>query len=377
MTSLAPARLPGLDGIRALAVLAVLLFHQNLLPFGWIGVQIFFVLSGYLISRILLRTREQAASTYFRDFYGRRALRIFPLYYGTLALLTLLSFILPKETTLGFWQGLPYALTYTYNIWVSTDYRLLTKLLTHLWSLCLEEQIYLIWPLLFWFFPRTKLRLVLAGLGFGGPFIRGFSYWLFSQPWIPGCDDTAEAIYSLTTTHLDAFAVGGFFALFPSVSPRKAFFRVTAVLLLGGALVLLLNRGSVPLRSLGYPLSLYASYGYIWAYSILNLFAIYLIQMVARGEFFPRFFALPWLNSIGKISYGVYIFHFPIQAIIGALLPRAPHLLQVAIQVAVTLTLAELSFRYFESPLTNLKDIWFPQTPHVPESNRPLRPSAS
>src|SRR6186713_2808206 len=104
-----------LDGIRGLAILGVVLLHYSWVSAGWIGVQLFFVLSGYLITSILVGDRDLPASTYFKRFYWRRSLRIFPLYFAYLTVLTV------AHVTIGISPGLerqlPYLFTYTHNFW--------------------------------------------------------------------------------------------------------------------------------------------------------------------------------------------------------------------------------------------------------------------
>lgn len=123
------SRFPNLDALRTIALVMVLLFHQGLLPFGWAGVQIFFVLSGYLITRLLVRDRGQPVGTFFLGFYARRSLRIFPLYFLVVALLWLL--VARGLDMGGVRAGLPYAATYTYNFFHASNAFQHSKLLSH------------------------------------------------------------------------------------------------------------------------------------------------------------------------------------------------------------------------------------------------------
>src|SRR4029078_7222796 len=162
-------KLPGLDGLRALAVLLVVVCHQYVLSLGWVGVQIFFVLSGYLIPGLLVRDREQPLGSYLRDFYGRRALRIFPLYYAVLAVLLLAS--VSGIQLSGVREALPFAATYTYNFWYAA-HGTVSYLLTHFWSLCVEEQFYLFWPFVVYLCPPRYIRHLLMALILLGPIVR-------------------------------------------------------------------------------------------------------------------------------------------------------------------------------------------------------------
>ena len=146
-----------LDGVRGIAILLVVLFHLPMqpgwggalgltLPFGWMGVQLFFVLSGFLITRILISSKEQPFGAYLRRLYVRRVLRIFPLYYGFLLALgaVYLATALPEPLE-RYW---PYLATFTWN-WTRADAAWEeSNRFVHLWSLSVEEQFYLVWPAL-------------------------------------------------------------------------------------------------------------------------------------------------------------------------------------------------------------------------------------
>ena len=133
--------LKSLDGVRSLAVLLVMLFHFGYFPAGWIGVQIFFTLSGYLITRILLESREDSLSTYLRRFYWRRSLRIFPLLYAYLLICwAVFSF---SGIPSSFGSDWPWLFTFTANFgrMRTSD---IGESFVHIWSLAVEEQFYLV-----------------------------------------------------------------------------------------------------------------------------------------------------------------------------------------------------------------------------------------
>src|SRR5579885_3225639 len=164
------SHIPALDGLRGIAILLVLWFHFRgylggepiqctlaiIGEFGWIGVDLFFVISGFLITRILLQTKEKP--DYFRSFYTRRALRIFPLYYASLAVLFLapmsfMSHSLPvAHDRLWFW-------IYLAN-WNPLFEQIRPGSAAHFWSLSVEEQFYLVWPLLVWALSRKQFERV-------------------------------------------------------------------------------------------------------------------------------------------------------------------------------------------------------------------------
>lgn len=143
-----------LDGIRAIAILCVIYHHVHLkyaptgFDFGHFGVQIFFVLSGFLITTLLLRERESTGTISLKKFYMRRTLRIFPVYYLVLGIYCLLVFFVEKDPVASseFWHNLPFFLTYTYNLVIPEEHGRVIFFLA--WSLATEEQYYLVWPFL-------------------------------------------------------------------------------------------------------------------------------------------------------------------------------------------------------------------------------------
>jgi peptidoglycan/LPS O-acetylase OafA/YrhL len=373
-------RVPCLDGLRTLAVLLVVLFHQEVLPFGWVGVQIFFVLSGYLITRLLVRASDVPLGEYLRDFYGRRSLRIFPLYFAVVGALALAVWGLHARLV-GVAEGLPFAATYTYNIWHATSHFVHSKVITHFWSLCVEEQFYLVWPFLIYFCPRAKLGTTLKTIVLLGPFVRGATWWLLSRPGL-AVHQPDVAVYVLTPSHVDAFAIGGYFALFPLGGSRRALFASFATLLAAGVLIVLFSDASgwsyaATWSSLGFPLGMGPGYALIWGFSLMNVCSALLIDCIAHRKFAPWFFEFPVLNYLGKISYGLYVFHYPLQSAVSKLLPNAGLLPQLALQLALTVAIASASFHLWESRFSRMKDVWFPGTPRAPKPSPALAGAAA
>jgi peptidoglycan/LPS O-acetylase OafA/YrhL len=136
---------PALDGVRCFAGLIVAMYHCHILAAGWIGVQVFFVLSGFLISSILLDAKERHAETFFRRFYWRRTLRIFPLYFAYLAVAAISFALFAVPAAWGELWG--WLLTYTSNFSRMMVYDKGTEFFIHFWSLAVEEQLYQRWPL--------------------------------------------------------------------------------------------------------------------------------------------------------------------------------------------------------------------------------------
>lgn len=224
----------GLDSFRFFAFLAVFLYHVRLFPAGYLGVQAFFVLSGFLLTPILVNMRSQLpARKYFLHFYGRRSLRIFPLYYAYLAAISAVAAValaraggqhppaLQLEALQRFNEQVVYGLTYTYNFFHASRDFTHTPLLTHFWSLAVEEQFYLVWPFLLFLVPNARLKIVLLALIAAGPVVRlaeaavvsGEMHALFLKR-------LDLVLYVLPFSHVDAFATGGFLALYGRTPSR-------------------------------------------------------------------------------------------------------------------------------------------------------------
>jgi len=208
-----PQRIPTLDGIRGLAVLGVVMFHawipgsntqravetwvSKSMQSSWLAVDLFFVLSGFLITGILLRTRNQLH--YFRNFYARRTLRIFPLYYLSLILfICILPAYYPQMESLrkdAWWLA-----TYTFNYRVATQGWPELSLLSHYWSLSIEEQYYLLWPLFVYCSGRHRNLAIICAAGAVGTV--GLRLWLLKTDW------PWYAVYTITPSRLDGLLLG-------------------------------------------------------------------------------------------------------------------------------------------------------------------------
>ncbi len=338
------------------------MFHAGLLGCGWIGVQIFFVLSGYLISRQLVEQRDAPLGAYLKWFYGRRALRIFPLYFACLAGMQTVSWA--GINMHGVREGLPYAWVYLYNIYHAKAGFLHSQVITHFWSLCVEEQFYLVWPFVLFFCPPQRLRAVLLAIVMSGPLVR-FGMWLSFRAHPELFIDPPEvAVYVLTPSHLDAFGLGALTALYPPRHSRSKLALVGAALVVSCLLVsqfATFDHRWFP-NELGMPVGLAPGYAFIWMYSLLNLFSAFLIDALAHHGFAARVFDSRVLSYIGKISYGIYILHFPLQTLLYRLLPPPTYGLAVRIPVhlAITIAAASLSYRFLESPWLAWKGRLFP-----------------
>jgi len=356
------AHIPALDGVRGLAVSMVLVFHlwqtygerTNLLDgYGFLsflsvgqkGVDLFFVLSGFLITGILLRTKNKPK--YFLNFYTRRALRIFPLYYGALFLCLFWGVAGGVEafSLANLW---PYFF-YLQNIVTSFDLFPMGGP-GHFWSLAVEEHFYLFWPLIIYLLPRKKIAhscLFLIGLAF------------VVRLWMDACHLPS---FGFTLCRVDSLAMGALLYLvysssvWPSVCqnvPRLA----PALCIIAGILYFL-----------------FSGKGVVWVQSFKYLFFAFLATILIilslspqRWNPVPIMMSQKQLRGLGKISYGLYVFHpLVFSPVIGSLIPFLEKtkvlsdpvliLAGAAVSLAATLLVASLSYKYFELPFLRLKD---------------------
>ena len=364
----------GLDGLRAVAFLIVFFFHTRNLPFGWLGVQLFFVLSGFLITDILLRMKEKLPRReFFTKFYGRRFLRIFPLYYFYLFLLAVLIFLIPVlglkglnvEISSKFFNQIWVAIFYVYDFFHASSFFARSRFFTHLWSLSVEEQFYLIWPLLIFLTPREKFKqlcLTSIGLGFVFRLLIALIYRAHVFPFL--LSDPQQAVNVLPFSHLDAFAFGAYISRFEIPRPRLQLLALTILVPALGLLTDYLSKGTISV-ALGYDLPMTGYYKEVWAYSLLNYLFAVLIYCVARTSFLTFILESFPFRYLGKISYGLYVYHYGIIAITAALfktygLDYSVRSFQFFIaSLGATLLVASLSFHVLERPIINLKDKFF------------------
>lgn len=365
----------GLDSVRAISMVLVLLVHLRLLGIGWVTIQTFFVMSGFLITRILLSLREKhALGSYLKIFYARRALRIFPVFYLTLMIILGLSFITEVH---GDVRGqAPFALAYVWNWFAVFQTDPLVHYLEHFWSLSVEEQFYLAWPLLVFFARGPWFWRIAVGIVLAGPLLRLLVVQIWPSLGNPEIG-VANAIYLMSTTHLDAFATGALLCALIShplsrrVQPRHLLIAILVAYMLGALTNGLgIGRGgpyNVPFN-FGYPIHMADHWQFVWGYTVVNLLSAGLLLLVAQGRFLNPVFQHPLLARLGVITYGAYVIHLPLlhlfipmirvfQDFVGS--PYLGAWLSAPILIVVTFTLAELSYRFFESRFLRMKDIHF------------------
>lgn len=364
-------RMPELDGLRGLAVLAVI-WHNTALTWnhgrsgvlggavsltanmGWTGVQLFFVLSGFLISGILLD--EQGAPRQLRNFYMRRVLRIMPLYFSVLAVVFLL---LPALQVTPAWVN-PAAQVWYWTFLVNWAEPILHGGggLGHFWSLAVEEQFYLLWPMLTISVTRGTMARVCLGLIVSAAVIRALL--VYHDP-----EFAEEAAYQFTVARWDALAVGALLALI--MRRREWFAQLDAwtprlALALTGYLVLdlLLAHNFAPVGP-GI-----AALNQSVAALIFGLLIFAALRPGGAGiSTLQTALSRPLLRRVGKYSYAIYVFHLPMIHVWGYLQPQLPWLatlppvLQTLCDVGAVFifstALARLSWQVLEQPCLRLK----------------------
>lgn len=355
------ARIPVLDGIRGLAVLMVLAYHTlftNSEAIGaawlngtrswlWAGVDLFFVLSGFLISGILLDTKT--GPRYFRNFYLRRTLRIFPLYYGVLfgvlVILPLAFYLLGKARPEFLETVIPRQLwlwTYMQN-WLQSTAEHTLPGFGHFWTLAIEEQFYMVWPLVvFALAPKRLLKFCLFAAVFGIVLRTVLYAGAFADEW---------AIRHMTITRVDSLLIGAALALLLRQALMRERLQKYAPLAFGitlTAFIAMCAAKATPLvETIGYTLSALA--------------AASLIALNLKTPYLDRSF----LRMLGKYSYGIYVFHLPIAVLVknrldamfdspAAGIPVA--LAAFAITMVSSVAIAMVSWRLWEAPWLSLKD---------------------
>lgn len=342
---------PGLDALRGVAILLVVFFHYFAFPIGWIGVDLFFVLSGFLITQTLLELKEDP--NYFRQFFIRRILRIFPVYFLTLIVFFSTAPYLFSEKG----PGTVYAY-YTQNeVWFWTfmqNWLFIKKglppepYLQHFWSLAIEEQFYLCWPfLVLWVNNVFILRKLVTVIFFAGLFVR-LAIWFYPVG--------HDAFYYHTLARIDSLAAGAF--LSTSVYLGKRFLK-KQVSLIVAAFAAMLFLSYLLFRNWRLDNAVFATAGY----SVSALFFAVVCQWLMATRYpFPNKSALVFF---GRISYGLYVYHIPVLLVVSFLFQKyAAHLLRqlplpayftAIVSLGVSTGLSLISFKLVEQPALKLK----------------------
>jgi peptidoglycan/LPS O-acetylase OafA/YrhL len=375
--------LSGLDGLRAFAVVAVMIYHADAswLPGGFLGVEVFFVLSGYLITLLLMAETEQHGRVALRAFWVRRARRLLPALFALLTAVTVYTALF-RSDYLGRLRGDVVAgvlyVSNWFQLWVGAGYASGGDFapLRHLWSLAVEEQFYLIWPLVMVLLLRRGTRQLgrtAAGLGaaavvvvlltsllhHSGPIgeceVTPDAFWRFGGR----CISIADSLYLSTITRSSGLLLGAAFAMLwrPVAVMRSPLRRRPVILDAVGAvgvlvLVVLVNGlhfisadpdggGTVAdgrLMRGGFALT-----------AIASLAAI--VPLVHRGSMLNRLLSMGPLVWIGTRSYGLYLYHWPIYQVLRSVAGVPLGFGRFLIAMVLTGVVAELSYRHIEMPI--------------------------
>jgi peptidoglycan/LPS O-acetylase OafA/YrhL len=382
---------PGLDGLRAIAVFMVFLQHYAssqafLFGWGWTGVDIFFVLSGFLITGILYDSQSQPFR--YRDFYVRRTLRIFPLYYAVWLVILL-------ATPWTQWQW-----DFRWSLWPAylgnyarflflhqpgNPYRFdrltcgplmqhffgspMHLYIGHFWSLCVEEQFYLVWPLVVYSVRKreTLMRICIAVI-LAAPIFRWYLTTVLSSQTLG-----MELLYRSTPTRIDALLIGGLIALCLR-GPEKQWLHRSkhALLCISATLFVLVYLLAVKIYKLPYQGSATNWVG-IYGFTLIDIFAAALIlETIHPGGWWTRLLSRKGLRNFGVISYGFYVYHDLLHDLYSYIANRffRPYASWLTIVLAffASCLIAWLSYRVLESPMLKLKDRFTHQTHQAPQA---------
>jgi peptidoglycan/LPS O-acetylase OafA/YrhL len=371
VANLARGRIDEIDALRAFAMSAVIAQHCKILPFGWMGVWLFFVVSGFVVTNALLsRPPGEARARLLTHFYARRAARIWPIYLGYVTV----GFIVSGVSG-GYFEWPSYvSLVLFYNNFQSAFATGIFKgfPVGHLWTISVEFQFYVVFALAYAFLSRGALtRLLIAFLALS-PLLRyAGGLWLQSAGY-PALND-AFVIYSFSAMHFDSFAAGALLALhrghWASTGSARGLLLVgvAAMATYVGAYVLVNHaQGAMGLKMFRNVVSgiLFGQSRQVWLYSAVALLSAGALAMtLARPPFWKAVTGNALIQTIGRVSYGGYVYHVLCVRSVGALLGLVAvqghgmagklefGALRFALALPLTVAVAWISYRVIERPV--------------------------
>ncbi|HVG64266.1 MAG TPA: acyltransferase [Hyalangium sp.] len=333
---------PGLDGLRCLSIVLVVAHHvsgvhHGFLGRGYLGVSLFFAISGFLITTLLLREREAHGHISLARFYGRRSLRIFPLYYAVLAVYVGLVLFAEQDAQrkAAFFENLPAFLTYTSN-WFVPQVPNTSIIFYFAWSLATEEQFYLLWPGVMRLAHRWGAVLFMTGL-------------LVISLWAPWAVETGRLDDTLLSVRiLASFAPPicmGCLAAYALHSPRGFawLYRVLGYTWMP-PLLLVLVLAAVATEST--PIGL----------TSVVMTALVVSSCIRTGHLLMPVLTLQPIRYVGMISYGIYLLHMIAWNAVRRAVPGQHFTVNLVLTLGLSMLLAGLSYRYFESWFLRLKE---------------------
>jgi peptidoglycan/LPS O-acetylase OafA/YrhL len=358
-----------IDGLRCFAMTAVVAEHSKLLPIGWAGVWLFFVISGFVVTKTLCERKpvDKRPVKIFGDFMARRVLRIWPIYFTYLWIGIALMLWVGDQVD---WYAVSTMSTFTYNYYLIEHGRMFGIWPTgHLWTISVEEQFYVIFGLLFAYLSRQSLTKVLWFMTLIGLPVR-LAASAFYQVHLVDDNDRGYAVYANSFCQFDAFCIGSLIALnVDAISVNRS--KVTALFVGGvGAVVayclvyfgvnkfVLGNEGADVFKHVVTGI-LFGQWREVFLYSAIDILSAALICLIlVENRILIAISGGSITRWIGKISYGAYVYHVAAAVavhhiVVDYLGVASDTLVSYAIQFALTyalcVTVAELSFRYFES----------------------------
>ncbi len=349
--------LPGLDGVRALAVLGVLFYHgdQTWMRGGFLGVDVFFVLSGFLITTLIVEEFDRSGRVDFKQFYIRRARRLLPALILVLIVVGAATAFIYRDSAASFRADALASLFYVTNWWyIVADQSYFEAIgrpafLQHLWSLAVEEQFYLIWPAIAVVLMRWRGRRGVFWVALGGSILSTlWMIFLSVSNGFPLEADPSRAYFG-TDTHVMGLLLGA--ALAMVWRPGRLSTRLTV-----GARAIITAIGAAALFGViwfFWQVGEYSPFMYRGGFLILSVLVVILIAAASHpGAPFGRVIgSQPW-RYIGQRSYGLYLWHWPIFVITRPVLDiPLEGFANLALRLGLTFVVAELSYRYVEIPI--------------------------